>query len=75
MSDQNSKGRKDNQAEPLGDFTALGGKKAVERTGKQSQAKAGPDGGAAAALGDTFKSSPEARRTGAPSRAGQGNRS
>lgn len=59
MSDQNTAGRQANEAEPLGDFTALGGKKAVERTGKRSQAKAGPDGGDAAAVGDTFKTRPK----------------
>lgn len=60
MSDQ-SEGRKANQAEAPGDFTALGGKKAVEQTGKRSQSKAGPDGGDAAAVGDTFKSGPAHR--------------
>ena len=65
MSDHNAEGRKANDAEPPGDFTALGGKKAVERTGKQSQAKAGPDGGASADVGDTFKSNPNPRGAGA----------
>ena len=61
MSDQNAEGRKANEAEALGEFTALGGRKAVERTGKRSQAKAGPDGGASAAVGDTVKSGPKQR--------------
>ncbi|MBI1684149.1 hypothetical protein [Caulobacter hibisci] len=55
MDDQNTPGRKANEAEAPGAFTALGGRKAVERTGKASQSKAGPDGGSAAAVGDTFK--------------------
>ena len=53
----NTDGREANQAEPLGDFTALGGKKAVERTGAESRKRAGPDGGDAKAIGDTFKNS------------------
>lgn len=64
MSDQNE-GREANETEPPGDFTALGGKRAVERTGKHSQAKAGPDGGASAKVGDTFKSNRGPRGTGA----------
>jgi hypothetical protein len=66
VSDQNE-GRKTNEAEPPGDLTALGGKKAVDRTGKQAQAKAGPDGGSSAEVGDTFKSNPNKRRARAPS--------
>jgi hypothetical protein len=61
MTDRNSAGRRANEAEPLGEFTALGGKGAVERTAKRSQAKAGPDGGDAAAVGDTFKAKPKDR--------------
>ncbi|PVM72331.1 hypothetical protein DDF65_22400 [Caulobacter radicis] len=61
MSDQNAEGGKANQAEAPGEFTALGGRKAVERTGKLSQAKARPDGGASADVGDTFKSGPKRR--------------
>lgn len=61
MTDRQSPGRKTNQAEPQGDFTALGGKDAVERTGQRSREKAGPDGGDAAAVGDTFKAPPRRR--------------
>ncbi|MET3666754.1 hypothetical protein [Caulobacter sp. 1776] len=58
MADQpNTDGREANEAEPLGDFTALGGKKAVEKTGEESRKRAGPDGGDAKAVGDTFKRS------------------
>ena len=53
-----SKGRKANAAEPPGDFTALGGKKAVKRSGEQSRRAAGPDGPDARATGDTFKGRP-----------------
>lgn len=60
MSHQND-GRKANEAEAPGEFTALGGKKAVEETGKRSQSKAGPDGGDATAVGDTFKNAPKQR--------------
>jgi hypothetical protein len=59
MADHQTAGREANEAEPPGDFTALGGKDAVKRTGKRSQAGAGPDGGEAAALGDTFKNAPK----------------
>ncbi|MBI1686875.1 hypothetical protein [Caulobacter hibisci] len=59
MGDQpNSDGRKDNEAEALGDFTALGDAKAVEKTGGKSREKAGPDGPSAAEVGDTFKRKP-----------------
>jgi hypothetical protein len=51
----NTDGRKKNEAEPLGDFTALGGKEAVEKTGEESRKRAGPDGPDAKEIGDTFK--------------------
>ena len=54
----NSEGRKENQAEPLGDFTALGGKDKVQKTGEASRSRAGPDGPDAADVGDTFKNGP-----------------
>jgi hypothetical protein len=58
MADQpNTDGREANEAEPLGDFTALGGKKAVQKTGQESRKRAGPDGGDAKEVGDTFKNS------------------
>lgn len=60
MADQQSPGRKANAAEKPGAFTALGGKDAVNRTGDRARSKAGPDGGDASAVGDTFKKSPTA---------------
>lgn len=56
MSEQpNTEGRKANEAEPLGDFTALGGKDSVQKTGEASRRRAGPDGPDATEVGDTFK--------------------
>ncbi|PVM85919.1 hypothetical protein [Caulobacter endophyticus] len=54
----NSKGRQANEAEPLGDFTALGGKDKVTKTGEESRKRAGPDGPDATEVGDTFKGGP-----------------
>jgi hypothetical protein len=51
----NTDGRKGNEAEPLGDFTALGGRDSVQRTGEASRRRAGPDGPDATEVGDTFK--------------------
>jgi hypothetical protein len=51
----NTDGREANEAEPLGDFTALGGEKSVKKTGEKSRESAGPDGPDGAAIGDTFK--------------------
>ena len=53
-----SEGRKANAAEPLGRFTALGGRKDIEKTGAKSRRKAGPDGPDATDVGDTFKEPP-----------------
>jgi hypothetical protein len=50
-----TKGREDNAAQPLGKRDGLVSKKGTERTGRQSQRKAGPDGPSAAAVGRTFK--------------------
>jgi hypothetical protein len=58
--DLNSQGRKANQAEAPGQFTADGGARAVEKTGRKAQEAAGPDGPDAAEVGDTFKPSPSA---------------
>lgn len=60
MADQQTSGRKSNAAETPGEFTALGGKDAIKRTGDRARSKAGPDGGEAAAAGDTFKKRPQA---------------
>lgn len=51
----NTDAREANEAEPLGDFTALGGKDSVKKTGEKSRTSAGPDGPDGAAIGDTFK--------------------
>lgn len=51
----NSAGRSENEAEKLGDFTALGGKDKVQKTGEKSRTQAGPDGPDAAEVGNTFK--------------------
>lgn len=56
MSDRpNTDGREANAAEKLGEFTALGGKDKVQKTGETSRAQAGPDGPDATEVGDTFK--------------------
>lgn len=51
----NTDGRKANEAEPLSDFTALGGKDSVQKTGEESRKRAGPDGPDAEGIGNTFK--------------------
>lgn len=53
----NSPGRRDNEAEKAGEFTALGGKEAIQKTGEKSRTQAGPDGPDATEIGDTFKRS------------------
>lgn len=63
MSQQQTPGRKGNAAEAQGNFTALGGKGAVERTGERARTAAGPDGGDAAEVGDTFKTDPKRDKT------------
>lgn len=61
MANEQTDGREQNEAEPAGDFTALGGKDAVKRTGERSRQAAGPDGGDAKVVGDTFKARPTKR--------------
>lgn len=51
----NTAGREANEAEKLGEFTALGGKDKVQRTGEKSRTQAGPDGPDATEVGNTFK--------------------
>ncbi|WP_297507808.1 hypothetical protein [uncultured Caulobacter sp.] len=51
----NNAGRSGNEAEKLGDYTALGGEKKIQRTGEKSRVRAGPDGPDATEVGDTFK--------------------
>lgn len=48
-------GRQKNAAEPPGEFTALGGRDAVKRTGVKARRAAGPDGPSAEDVGETFK--------------------
>jgi len=59
MADQpNTEGRRANDAEPLGEATALGGKDKIQKTGERERKSAGPDGPDATEIGDTFKQSP-----------------
>ncbi len=58
MKELNSPGRERNQAEAPGEFTANGGKAAVEKTAEKSRHAAGPDGPDATEVGDTFKRKP-----------------
>lgn len=58
MTNDNSAGRKANEAEPLGASTANGGRDAVQKTGEKSRKAAGPDGPDATKVGDTFKHAP-----------------
>jgi hypothetical protein len=53
--DANTKGRKANAAQPLGERRGLVSKTATQRTGEAERRSAGPDGADAAAVGDTFK--------------------
>ena len=58
MPDQNrnqTEGRKQNAAEPLGERPGLVSNAATQRTGEKSRRAAGPDGPDAKAVGDTFK--------------------
>jgi hypothetical protein len=55
---QQTEGRRRNAAAPLGERPGLVSKKKTEEIGKQSLTKAGPDGGSAKAVGDTFKKKP-----------------
>jgi hypothetical protein len=50
-----TKGRDANAAQPLGELTGTASKAQIERTGKDSRRKAGPDGGDSGAVGKTFK--------------------
>lgn len=53
-----SEGRKANAALPQGRRDGLVSEKGVERTGKESRRRAGPDGPSAAEVGNTFKKQP-----------------
>jgi hypothetical protein len=52
---QQTKGRQENAAEPLGERPGLASHQDTKETGKESQRRAGPDGPSAAEVGDTFK--------------------
>lgn len=54
MSD-NTKGRKTNAAQPLGERAGTSSKADTQRTGKTETKTAGPDGGDSGAVGKTFK--------------------
>jgi hypothetical protein len=51
----NSKGREANDAQPLGKTPGLKSDKDQARTAERSRQAAGPDGGDAREVGDTFK--------------------
>lgn len=55
MTDEQTKGRSDNGAEPGGKPDALTPEKAVKATGRKAAQSAGPDGPDAKEVGDTFK--------------------
>ena len=55
MADLQSKGRKGNAAEPLGQRSGIVSDKAANATGKSERKSAGPDGPDAEAVGKTFK--------------------
>lgn len=58
MSQPNIKGRKANEAQPLGEYPGLKSKSGQARTAERSRQAAGPDGPDATEVGDTFKRQP-----------------
>ena len=58
MSQDNSKGREANEALPPGQRPGLVSDRDTVKTGEKSRQAAGPDGGDATEVGDTFKNSP-----------------
>ncbi|MDB5437928.1 MAG: hypothetical protein JWM33_355 [Caulobacteraceae bacterium] len=58
MSDNQTKGRRANAAEPLGERSGLVSRTATTKTGKREITTAGPDGPDATVIGDTFKHPP-----------------
>ena len=48
-------GREANAAQPLGERAGVVSKEGIQRTGRQSRRKAGPDGPDAGEIGRTFK--------------------
>jgi hypothetical protein len=57
----NTKGRAKNEALPLGERSGLVSNEDTEKTGRKERRTAGPDGGDAAEIGNTFKNSPGGR--------------
>ena len=55
MADQNSEGRKKNDAQPLGERAGTTSKAGTKRVGKAETRSAGPDGPRAEDVGRTFK--------------------
>jgi hypothetical protein len=55
MADENTKGRKSNAAQPLGERRGTASQSATKATGKAERASAGPDGPKAEAVSRTFK--------------------
>lgn len=58
MADKQSSGRDKNAALPEGRRDGLVSEKGIKETGEASRRKAGPDGGDATEIGDTFKKKP-----------------
>jgi len=56
--DGNTEGRKRNDALPLGERDGLVPERKAKKIAAQEQRSAGPDGGDARAVGDTFKRKP-----------------
>lgn len=54
----NTEGREANEALPLGERPGLVSDKDTIKTGHKERRTAGPDGGDATEIGDTFKNSP-----------------
>jgi len=57
----NSKGREANKALPLGERPGLVSNEDTVKTGQKERRTAGPDGGDATEVGDTFKNSPDGK--------------
>lgn len=52
---QQSKGRDENAAQPLGERKGIVSAEETKKSGRESTRRAGPDGPDAAEVGDTFK--------------------
>jgi hypothetical protein len=58
MGEDNTKGREANEAQPLGQRSGLVSNEDTVKTGRKERRTAGPDGGDATEVGDTFKKRP-----------------